>query len=348
METRTAMEPLLQVKELKTHFQTVRGRVTAVDGVSFIIHKGEILGIVGESGCGKSVTSRSLMRLYDENKSVSHDGSILFEDTELLQLTKREMRKMRGSKLGMIFQDTLSSLNPVFTIGNQIGEAIRRNQKCGRKEVKRRVLELLQAVGIADPAKRINEYPHQLSGGMRQRVMIAMTLASQPKLLIADEPTTALDVTIQAQILNLLRTLQKQMDLSIMLITHDLGVVAEVCTRVVVMYLGQVIEETDVETLFLEPLHPYTQGLINSMPKVEEKREGKLSSIPGTVPTLFHVPKGCRFAGRCKFATEQCLESAPSLVQATETHFVRCWHYSEIKMREGGRNDDVNEKSLGA
>ncbi|MFC6332618.1 ABC transporter ATP-binding protein [Paenibacillus septentrionalis] len=348
MVTQTAMEPLLQVMELKTQFETARGTVTAVDGVSFSIHKGEILGVVGESGCGKSVTSRSLMRLYDENKLVSHNGSIMFEDIELLNLTKQEMRNMRGSKLAMIFQDTLSSLNPVYTIGNQIGEAVRRNHKYSKKEVKQKVLELLNAVGIADPSKRIHEYPHQLSGGMRQRVMIAMSLACQPKLLIADEPTTALDVTIQAQILQLISDLQKKMDMSIMLITHDLGVVAEVCTRVVVMYLGQVIEETTVESLFQNPLHPYTQGLIQSMPKAEGKREGKLSSIPGTVPTLFNVPQGCRFAGRCKYATKLCIEAAPSLIQATETHSVRCWHYNEIKLKEEKQNDSVNEKWLGA
>ncbi|MBB6693693.1 ABC transporter ATP-binding protein [Cohnella xylanilytica] len=321
---------LLRIEGLVTRFHTARGTVRAVDGVSFSIGSGEILGVVGESGCGKSVTSRSIMRLYDENKAAGHEGKVLLKGRNLLELSKSEMRNVRGNEIAMIFQDTLSSLNPVYTIGNQIAEAVRRRGGAGKKEARRRAVDLLGAVGIPDPERRFEEYPHQLSGGMRQRVMIAMALACEPSLLIADEPTTALDVTIQSQILQLIGSLQERYGMSIMLITHDLGVVAEVCTRVVVMYLGQIIEDTDVRTLFERPLHPYTHGLLRSMPKADRAREGKLESIPGVVPSLHAVPRGCRFAGRCEYADSKCLEEMPSLTAAGEGHQVRCWHYDRI------------------
>ncbi|AJY77671.1 ABC transporter ATP-binding protein [Paenibacillus beijingensis] len=326
---------LLRVEELKTRFDTVRGTVTAVDGVQFTIRKGEILGVVGESGCGKSVTSRSIMRLYDENKAVSHEGGVFYKNENLLSLSKKRMRQIRGNEIAMIFQDTLSSLNPVYSIGSQIAEAVRRHTKCGRKHAYEKAVLLLADVGIPDPAKRVHEFPHQLSGGMRQRVMIAMALACEPGLLIADEPTTALDVTIQSQILDLISSLQERYGMSIMLITHDLGVVTEICTRVVVMYLGQIIEDTDVSTLFRNPLHPYTQGLLQSMPKADSPRSGRLSSIPGVVPSLHHVPAGCRFAGRCPHADHKCLECAPKLESVEDGHLVRCWHYRSIRW-EGG------------
>ncbi|MCI3922984.1 ABC transporter ATP-binding protein [Paenibacillus sp. TRM 82003] len=336
---------LLRVENLKTRFQTVRGPVTAVDGISFHIRQGEILGVVGESGCGKSVTSRSIMRLYDENRAVRHEGKVIYKDRDLLACSKKEMRRIRGSEISMIFQDTLSSLNPVYTVGNQIDEAIALHRGLPRREAARMTVDMLRAVGIPDPEKRYRDYPHQLSGGMRQRIMIAMALACEPSLLIADEPTTALDVTIQAQILELIGKLKDDFGMSILLITHDLGVVAESCTRVVVMYLGQIVEEADVESLFERPMHPYTKGLLRSMPKVNGDRFEKLESIPGTVPSLFRVPTGCRFAGRCPHVDRQCVEQAPELVPATDGHLVRCWHAEAI--RSEGAVDDAEQRCFG-
>lgn len=322
---------LLEVKELKTHFYTERGRVTAVDGISFHVEKGEILGVVGESGCGKSVTSQSILRLFDEKNLVQYEGEILFNnEVDLLKLSKAKMQQIRGNDISMIFQDPLSSLNPVLTIGFQIAESILLHQKVSKKEAYEKAVELLRLTGIPSPEKRVHEYPHNLSGGMRQRAMIAMTLACQPKLLIADEPTTALDVTIQAQILDLISDLNKRFDMGVIFITHDLGVVAELCTRVVVMYLGQIVEEADVYDLFENPLHPYTKGLIKSIPQLDGDRSVKLHVIDGTVPSLNNVPKGCRFAARCSFADEKCVNDPPELQHYKGNQKVRCWHYEKI------------------
>jgi len=330
-------DTLLDVKDLKTHFFTERGKVTAIDGVSFQINKGEIVGVVGESGCGKSVTSQSVLRLFDEKHLVKYEGEILFEgETDLLKLSKKKMQMIRGNDISMIFQDPLSSLNPVLTIGFQIVEAIMLHQDVTKKEAYERAIEMLKLTGIPSPEKRINDYPHNLSGGMRQRVMIAMTLACQPKLLIADEPTTALDVTIQAQILDLISELNQKLEMGVMFITHDLGVVAELCHRVVVMYLGQIVEEASVESLFERPLHPYTKGLIKSIPQMEGDRSQKLHVIEGTVPSLDSIPIGCRFAPRCPFADSLCLEKAPDLTETSSDQKVRCWHFEKIAQEEEG------------
>ncbi|MBM7634747.1 ABC transporter ATP-binding protein [Geomicrobium sediminis] len=326
---------LLNVEQLRTHFFTEKGTVTAVDDVSFTIHEGEIVGLVGESGCGKSVTSQSIMRLYDEYM-VEYEGKIEFNGDNLLNYPIKKMQKIRGDAISMIFQDPLSSLNPVFTIGKQIAEPLMLHHKKSKKEAYERAVELLALTGIPSPEKRVHEYPHQLSGGMRQRAMIAVTLACEPKLLIADEPTTALDVTIQAQILNLMRDLNKKLQMGIIFITHDLGVVAELCDRVMVMYLGQIVEEADVKTLFEKPLHPYTRGLIKSIPQMTGERKLELSVIKGNVPSLTNKPKGCRFSTRCEFADEKCLEEMPPLKTHSDTKKVRCWHYEEIIAREEG------------
>lgn len=325
---------LLEIKELFTHFNTERGRVIAVHGISIHVEEGEVLGIVGESGCGKSVTSQSILRLFDEKYTAQYDGEINFLGKNLLQLPMTEMQKIRGNDIAMIFQDPLSSLNPVYTIGYQIAEALLLHQKISKKEAYEKAVELLRLTGIPSPEKRVHEYPHEISGGMRQRVMIAMALACQPKLLIADEPTTALDVTIQAQILDLMLDLNKQLNMGIILITHDLGVVAEVCSRVVVMYLGQVVEEADVESLFNNPLHPYTRGLIRSIPHMDGDRTEELHVIPGVVPSLHNVPKGCRFAPRCLFADEKCRQENPDLTLHKGKQKVRCWHYDKIAQQE--------------
>ena len=327
-------QPLLEVKELKTTFYTERGRATAVDGVSFTIEKGEILGVVGESGCGKSVTSQSILRLYDEEYTAEYNGSIFFKGEDLLKKPLSAMNNLRGNDISMIFQDPSSSLNPVYTIGKQVAEAILLHNKISKKEADERAVRLLELMGIPSPEKRAHEYPHQLSGGMLQRAMIAMALACEPELLIADEPTTALDVTIQAQILDLMVHLNKDMGMAIMFITHDLGVVAQICNRVAVMYLGQIVEEADVKTLFSHPVHPYTKGLIKSIPHVEGKRPEKLYVIEGSVPTLNDVPQGCRFAARCSFADTTCFQHAPELDTYTEGHKVRCWHANEINDKE--------------
>ncbi len=324
--TETKQE-LLDVRNLRTSFQTMRGRITAVDGVSFSIRKGEIVGVVGESGCGKSVTSQSILRLYDEKKLASYEGEILFEGENLLQKSEKEMQNIRGNSIAMIFQDALSSLNPLYTVGNQIAEALRRHQKLDKKEAVRTAEEMLRLTGIPAPEERVNCYPHELSGGMRQRAMIAMALACKPKLLIADEPTTALDVTIQAQIMKLIVDLNQQLDMGIMLITHDLGVVAQTCQRVIIMYLGHIVEEGLVEDIFDRPLHPYTMGLIKSIPTMDTDKNTKLYMIKGTVPPLGEVGEGCRFCGRCPYATEKCMKEDPELVTYNESQRVRC-HYA--------------------
>ena len=320
------MGHLLEVKDLRTHFPTRAGLVRAVDGVSFHLDRGELLGLVGESGCGKSITALSVMRLIaPPGKIVS--GEILFDGKDLLKLSDSEMRQMRGDDIGMIFQDPMTSLNPVYTIGEQIAEALRLHQKLSRKQAKQAAIEAMREVAIPDPARRVDDYPHQLSGGMRQRVMIAMALACNPKLLIADEPTTALDVTIQAQILELLDELRKQRDLAVLLITHDLGVVAEVADRVAVMYTGRIVEESPVGELFARPKHPYTEGLLRSVPKLTSEHVAKnerLETIEGTVPRPTDLPPGCHFAPRCSHRMPRCTEGDIPLYQLEGDVKVRC------------------------
>lgn len=333
---------ILEINELKTIFSTENGPLTAVDGISFKVVQGETLGVVGESGCGKSVTSESIMRLLNE-KSTKYEGEVNFKGKNLLTLPEQKMRDIRGNEISMIFQDAMTSLNPVYTIGNQISEAIMIHQNLKPKEAMAKSIEMLRLTGIPSPEKRVHEYPHELSGGMRQRVMIAMALSCRPSLLIADEPTTALDVTIQAQILDLINDLKKEANMSVIMITHDLGVVAEICTRVVVMYLGQIIEEADVDTLFNKPLHPYTKGLIKSIPKIDGDRTQKLHLIPGTVPSLSNVPQGCRFAPRCVFADEKCLKDPPILEPISTGQSVRCWHYKKIENEEGVQYETVGK-----
>ena len=330
-------EKILEVKHLTTSFRTERGVMDAVQGVSFYVRKGEILGLVGESGCGKSVTSQSIMRLYDEKRFVRYDGKILFDGEDLLQLPERKMQQVRGKDIAMVFQDSLSALNPVFTCGEQIMEAMRIHQKMPRKQARAEAIEMLRLVGIPSPETRVDQYPHELSGGMRQRVMIACALSCRPKLLIADEPTTALDVTIQAQIMELIVELNRKLDMGVILITHDLSVVAETCTRVAVMYLGQIVEEADVVTLFDHPRHPYTRGLLKSIPSVSNGRREDLYIIEGTVPLLSQIPQGCRFRPRCPYARPECAERMPELETLPPRQTVRCFRAAEIA--EGGLSD---------
>lgn len=322
------MEDLLNVDHLQTVFKTDKGEVTSVDEVSFSIKAGETVGIVGESGCGKSVTSLSIMRLLSKSGKIKK-GSISFKGKDLAKVSDRDMRAIRGNEISMIFQEPMTSLNPVFTIGNQIMEVIKLHLKLPSKEAKAYAIDMLRKVGIPRPEAIVDEFPHALSGGMRQRVMIAMALSCKPQLLLADEPTTALDVTIQAQILNLMKELKGEMNTAIMLITHDLGVVAEMADKVIVMYAGQVVEEADVFTLFDHPKHPYTKGLMQSIPDINDETGHRLASIEGTVPTPQHMPNGCRFHTRCPFATEQCIQVKPSLltVDLKLNHKVRCFLY---------------------
>lgn len=316
------MSHLLEVSELKTVFEGDMGRTISIDGVSFVVKHGETLCIVGESGCGKSVTSLSIMRLLGRGGEVVK-GEIRFEGKNLLELTEKELDNIRGNKLTMIFQDALSSLNPVFTIGNQLIESIRAHLSLDRKEARLRALELLSKVGLSEPEKMMKKYPFTLSGGMRQRVMIAMSLSCNPKLLIADEPTTALDVTIQAQIMHLLRELQKELSMSVILITHDIGLVAEMADRVLVMYAGQIVEEAKVVDLFQKPAHPYTQALLQSVPSIYDDADRQLVSIAGTVPENYQDITGCRFAGRCPYREEAC-EQPQNMLQVEQEHYTRC------------------------
>jgi oligopeptide/dipeptide ABC transporter ATP-binding protein len=318
---------LLEVKGLKTHFFSDEGVSPAVDGVDLRVHKGETLGIVGESGCGKSVTALSIMRLIPDPPGRITAGEILLEGQNLLELSADQMRRVRGNRISMIFQEPMTSLNPVYTIGNQIAEAIRLHQKLSPGDALDRSLEMLKLVGIPAPERRVNEYPHQLSGGMRQRAMIAMALSCNPALLIADEPTTALDVTIQAQILDLMGDLKAELSTAIILITHDLGVIAESAARVVVMYAGKVVEEADVIRIFEAPLHPYTAGLLQSIPRIDQRKTKKerLVEIKGVVPTPSRLPSGCAFHPRCPEAMEICSREAPQLKAAADGHQVRCW-----------------------
>jgi oligopeptide/dipeptide ABC transporter ATP-binding protein len=326
-------KPLLEVKGLKTYFYTEDGVVRAVDGVNFEVYPGEVLGLVGESGCGKSVTSLSIMRLISKPGRID-EGQILLDGEDLLKLPEEEMIKVRGNRISMIFQQPQTALNPVFKVGDQLAEVLDVHQDLGKEAGWKRAIALLKMVGVPDPERRVEAYPHELSGGMAQRVMIAMALACVPELLIADEPTTALDVTIQAQILDLMRDLRREMGTSVILITHDLGVVAEMAERVAVMYAGEIVEQTDVNSLFDQPLHPYTQGLIGSIPILGEIKE-KLDVIPGSVPNLVNLPPGCRFAPRCqarfKYNCTICAEVKPELEEVKPGHSVRCWLYQNAE-----------------
>lgn len=316
---------LLDIQGLCTEFRLRRGVVRAVDGVDLQLHHGETLGIVGESGCGKSVTALSILRLIPKPQARIASGRILYAGVDLVSLPESALRRLRGNEISMIFQEPMTSLNPVSTVGFQIQEVLRKHRGLNKKEAAREAVRALSLVGIPDPESRAHDYPHQMSGGMRQRVMIAMALACRPKILIADEPTTALDVTIQAQILDLIRRLKEEIGMAVLLITHDLGVVAETCRRVVVMYAGRAVEEASVEDLFSYPAHPYTHGLFASLPKIGGRR-GKLTPIPGTVPSLHRLPPGCAFQDRCSRAKGPCLVDAPPWTDLSQGHRVRCWH----------------------
>ena len=331
-----AGRPILEIDDLRTYFYTRDGIVRAVDGVSFKLHRGETLCVVGESGCGKSVTAMSILRLLPEPPAKVETGSITFEGRDLLGLTDAEMRDVRGNEISMIFQEPMTSLNPVLTVGRQISESIVLHQGLSRSAAEERAIEMLELVHIPDPRQRIKEYPHQLSGGMRQRVMIAMALSCNPRVLIADEPTTALDVTIQAQILNLMVDLKAKTGAAIILITHDLGVVAEMAERVVVMYAGRKVEEAPVKQLFARPLHPYTHGLMGSVPRLNEaaaagEQRKRLQEIAGMVPSLNQEIVGCAFAPRCTFATERCRVEAPMLEEKAAGHLAACWESDRLR-----------------
>lgn len=326
---------LLQVKNLKTYFYTDKGVSKAVDGNTFNMYQNETLAIVGESGCGKSVTAMSMLRLVDEPGKIEDDSQIIFDGRDVTKMTTKELEDLRGNDISMIFQEPMTSLNPVFKIGFQLSEVIMLHEKADKKEARSRSIELLSMVGMSRPEEIINSYPHQLSGGMRQRVMIAMALACKPKLLVADEPTTALDVTIQAQILSLMNDLKEKTGTSIMLITHDLGVVAQMADNVNVMYAGKVVESAPVKELFANPKHPYTQGLLASIPSINVGEE-RLNTIEGNVPNPLYLPKGCYFADRCKHATDRCREGQPSDTKIKSRHHVWCFLYED---EEGGRED---------
>ncbi|MBM7661674.1 peptide/nickel transport system ATP-binding protein [Bacillus mesophilus] len=323
------MTALLEVKDLEILFKKDQDYISTVKGVSFLVNTGETLGVVGESGCGKSVTSLSIMGLLPSDYSkLGADSKIEYNGKSLIKMSDGEYRQIRGKEISMIFQDPMSSLNPVLTIGYQMNEMILAHSKVSKAEARKKSVSMLKKVGIPRAEEIINEYPHQLSGGMRQRVMIAIALSCNPKLLIADEPTTALDVTIQAQILDLMKSLQQEFNTAIMLITHDLGVVAENCDRVIVMYAGKVVEEGPVEHIFNHTKHPYTVGLLHSIPSLADEQQ-RLMDIPGSVPLADQMPKGCRFAPRCQFATAKCNEQEPPREKISEEHFTSCWLYSE-------------------
>jgi len=324
------MDRLIAIENLSTHFDTPEGMVRAVDGMSYYVSKREILGIVGESGCGKSVSVLSILRLIPEPPGKVSAGKILFEGVDLLRLSKTELRQIRGNQISMIFQEPMTSLNPVYTIGNQISETFIKHQGLNKKEALEQSVEMLKLVGIAEPEKRASDYPHRLSGGMRQRVMIAMALSCHPKLLIADEPTTALDVTIQAQILDTMLQLKEKIGMAMILITHNLGLIAETARRVIVMYAGQIVEAGSVVDIFKAPLHPYTQGLLMAVPCIGTKSTfGKrtLKEIPGMVPSLHHLPEGCLFSPRCSAPQTLCRNEPPPATSVEEGHVVRCWQF---------------------
>ncbi|MDQ3021292.1 MAG: ABC transporter ATP-binding protein [Bacteroidota bacterium] len=323
------MSKLLEVKNLRTYFYTDDGVAKAVDDVSYSLDKGETLGIVGESGCGKSVSALSIMRLIPEPPGKIVGGEIFFKGKDILKVPEKEMQDIRGNDIGMIFQEPMTSLNPVFTCGDQIEEAVVLHQKLSKEQAKAKAIEMLNLVGIPAPEQRYNEYPHQLSGGMRQRIMIAMALSCNPEILIADEPTTALDVTVQAQILELIKRLQSELGMGVIMITHDLGVIAEVSTRVAVMYASKVAEYGNVDQIFYNPKHPYTIGLLNSIPKLS-KSKSRLATIEGNVPPPTNYPKGCHFCTRCTFAIEKCWVEQPPEVHVEPGHIAACWRVNEI------------------
>ena len=325
-------QTILEVKNLTTSFKTERGVMKAIDGINFRVNANEILGIVGESGCGKSVTCQSIMRLYDEKYTAILRGEILFKGENLLKYSERKMQSIRGDEISMVFQDALSALNPVMRVGDQIMEAIKlHNKGISKQEARERALNILKLVGIPAYKERFSQYPHELSGGMRQRVMIAIALVCTPSVLIADEPTTALDVTIQAQILSLITKLKEETGASIILITHDLAVVSETCDRVIVMYLGQIVEEADAQEIFSNPKHPYTKGLMQSIPQMTEQKPERLYAIRGTVPLLNQIGQGCRFADRCEYACERCRKEMPQLQELENGHTVRCFLAQGVK-----------------
>jgi oligopeptide/dipeptide ABC transporter ATP-binding protein len=319
------MEPLLTVRDLRTHFFTLNGVIRAVDGVSFGLAPGETLGLVGESGCGKSVTALSIMRILPEPAGRITGGTIHFRGQDLATLPEGEMEKIRGNKIAMVYQEPMTALNPAFTVGDQLGEVFRFHLGLSKREAIRRAVELFQQVGIPSPASRVKDYPHQLSGGMRQRAVIAMAIACNPEILIADEPVTALDVTIQAQILDLILNLRSRLSMSLILISHDLGVVANMVKRIIVMYAGRIVEAGGVEEIFRSPLHPYTRGLFQSIPRIGRRVE-KLPEIPGSVPNLLNLPRGCKFANRCPEAMDLCAQEEPDLFPAGAERFSRCWN----------------------
>lgn len=324
-------EVVLEVKNLVTEFKTGSSSIKAVNDVSFSLKRGSVLGVVGESGSGKSTIALSLLRIIDPLVGNISSGEVIFDGIDLVQLKELEMQKIRGNRISMIFQDPMTSLNPLITIGEQISEVIVLHQKVSEKEAKESAIRLLELVSIADPEKKYNVYPHQISGGMRQRVMIAIALACKPDILIADEPTTALDVTIQAQIMDLLKKIQQDLGMSIILITHDLGLIAEISTEVAVMYCGKIVEYADTKTLFNSPQHPYTIGLLNSIPSIEKKIDDeKLPTIEGTVPSLLHLPKGCAFCDRCKFSIDKCTINVPVLREISQDRSVACFNPQNI------------------
>jgi len=317
------MKDILKIEKLKTYFFTHEGTIKAVDGINLKIKKGETLGLVGESGCGKSVTALSIMRLIPSPPGKIVSGKIYFDGKNLIELNEKEMRKIRGKKISMIFQEPMTSLDPMFTIGQEIIEVLKLHQGLKKDEARKKAIESLKLVGIPDPERRINEYPHELSGGMKQRAMIAMAISCNPALLIADEPTTALDVTIQAQILRLIDGLKKKLETSVLIITHDLGVIAETCENVAVMYAGHIVEQTDIKTLFRNPLHPYTKGLMKSIPRLDIDTK-RLDIIKGTVPNLLDIPLGCPYHPRCDFCKDKCKKELPDLYEAEKDHLIRC------------------------
>mgnify|MGYP002861585243 CR=1 FL=1 len=331
---------MLEVKDLRVSFHTYSGEVQAVRGVDLTLPDGGILAVVGESGCGKSVTAQSIMRLHDPTVTEYKSGQVLLNGTNLMELSEKNMKRVRGSEIGMIFQDPMTSLNPVFSIGSQLREAIRIHTDRSREQVQARALEMLQLVGVNEPEKRLKQYPHELSGGMRQRVMIAMALACEPEILIADEPTTALDVTIQAQILELMQDLQKKMGMSIIMITHDLGVIADMCDEIIVMYAGKVCERGTADEIFYNPCHEYTKGLIRSIPRISQQHE-KLVPIAGSPVDLLNLPSGCAFASRCDRAMKICLTEQPQEIRVNNDHIAACWantlrmYQASLKAKEG-------------